>query len=83
MANFSIALATPLGGPSPDDSGLIFEDVTVTGDGSGVTGTYTTNFVKQPQRVLGPFTYSFSGQVVTLTSVTFTGARMARIFGFA
>lgn len=83
MADHVIALATPLGGPSPDDSGLIFEDVTVTGDGAGTSGTYTTNFVKQPQRVLGPFDYSFSGQVVTLTGPAFTGVQMARIFGYA
>ena len=82
MADHAIALSTPLGGPSPDDSGLIFEDVTVTGTG-GTTGTYTTNFVKQPQRVLGPLTYSFSGQVVTLGSAAFTGVEMARIFGYA
>lgn len=82
MADHAITLASPLGGPSPDDSGLIFEDVQVVGTG-GTTGTYTTNFVKQPQRVLGPFTYSFSGQVVTLGSAAFTGTEMARILGYA
>ena len=82
MADHAITLATPLGGPSPDDSGLIFEDVQVVGTG-GTTGAYTTNFVKNPLRVLGGFSYSFSGQVVTLTSAAFTGTQMARIFGFA
>jgi hypothetical protein len=82
MADHAIALATPLGGPQPDESGLIAEDVIVTGTG-GTTGTYTTQFVKQPQRVLGDFTYSFAGQVVTLTSAAFTGLRSARILGYA
>ena len=82
MADHAITLATPLGGPSPDDSGLIFEDVTVVGTG-GTSGTYTTSFVKQPQRVLGGFSYSFSGQVVTLTNAAFTGTQSARIFGYA
>jgi hypothetical protein len=82
MADHAITLATPLGGPSPDDSGLIYEDVQVVGTG-GTSGTYVTNFVRQPQRVLGPFTYSFSGQTVTLGSAAFTGTEMVRIFGYA
>jgi hypothetical protein len=82
MADHAIALATPLGGPSPDDSGLIYEDVLVTGTG-GTSGTYTTKFVKQPQRVLWGGSYSISGQVVTLVSAAFTGVAMARIFGYA
>ena len=82
MADHAIALATPLGGPMPDSSGMIADDVIVTGTG-GTTGTYTTNFVKQPQRVIGDFAYSFSGQVVTLTSAAFTGVRSARIIGYA
>lgn len=82
MADHVITLASPLGGPAPDDSGFIFEDVQVVGTG-GTTGNYTTQFVKQPQRVLGPFTYSFNGQVVTLGSAAFTGTEMARIFGYA
>lgn len=81
MADHAIALSTPNGGPFPDDSGLVAEDVTVTGTG-GTTGTYTTSFVKQPQRVIGPFTYSFSGQVVTLGSAAFTGTETARILGY-
>ena len=81
MADHAIALATPYGGPSPDDSGLIFEDVLVTGTG-GTTGNYTTNYIKQPQRVLWAGSYSISGQVVTLTSAAFTGVATARIFGF-
>jgi hypothetical protein len=82
MADHAIALATPLGGPSPDESGLIFEDVAVTGTG-GTTGTYTTNFVKQPLRVLGSFfTVTFSGQVGTFASAAFTGIKYVRILGF-
>jgi hypothetical protein len=82
MADHAITLATPFGGPFPDDSGLVAEDVQVVGTG-GTSGTYTTQFVKQPQRVIGPFSYSFSGQVVTLTSAAFTGTEAARILGFA
>ena len=79
MADHAIAIATPYSN-GPDDSGLVFEDVTVTGTG-GTTGSYTTQ-MKQPQRVLGDFAYSISGQVVTLSSAAFTGVRMARILGF-
>lgn len=82
MADHAITLASPLGGPAPDDSGFIFEDVQVVGTG-GTNGTYLAQFVKQPQRVLGPFSYSFSGSTVTLTSAAFTGTEMARIFGYA
>ncbi len=81
MADHAIALATPNGGPSPDGSGLIYEDVIVTGTG-GTTGVYTTNFVKQVQRVLWLGTYTISGQAVTLNSAALTGVAMARIFGF-
>ncbi len=65
-----------------DENGMIYEDITVTGSGD-TTGTYVTKFVKQPQRVLGPFTYSFSGQTVTLGSASLTGTESARIIGFA
>jgi hypothetical protein len=61
---------------------MIYEDILVTGAGD-TTGTYTTKFVKQPQRVLGPFTYSISGQVVTLGSASLTGTESARIIGYA
>lgn len=69
-------------GINNDSSGMIYEDVTVVGAGD-TTGTYTTKFVKQPQRVLGPFTYSISGQVVTLGSASLTGTETARVIGFA
>jgi len=71
-------------GPGSNDnsSGMIFEDITVTGAGD-TTGTYTTKYVKQPVYVLGPFTYSISGQVVTLGSASLTGVEAARIIGFA
>lgn len=81
---YTTALATPQPGPGTNDdsSGMIYEDITVTGAGD-TTGTWTTQFVKQPQRVLGPFTYSISGQVVTLGSASLTGVEVARIIGFA
>lgn len=82
MADHAITLATPQGGPNPDDSGFVAEDVQVVGTG-GTTGSYTTSYVKQPIRVLGPFTSSFSGQVVTLGSAAFTGTEYARILGYA
>ncbi len=81
---YTTALAPYQPGPGTNDdgSGMIYEDITVTGAGD-TTGTYTTNFVKQPQRVLGgPFTYSVSGQVVTLSSAALTGVALARIIGF-
>lgn len=81
MADHAITLATPNGGPFPDENGLVAEDVQVVGTG-GTTGDYTTNYVKTPIRVQGPFNYSFSGQVVTLASAAFTGTRTARILGY-
>lgn len=82
MADHAITLATDQIGPSPDDNGMIHEVVNVVGTG-GTSGTYTTNFVKQPIRVDGPFAYSFSGQVATLTSAAFTGTQSAKIVGYA
>lgn len=79
---YTTALASFQPGPSPDNNGMIYEDITVTGSGD-TTGTYTTKFVKQPQRVLGPFTYTISGQVVTLGSASLTGTESARIIGYA
>lgn len=81
MADHAITLATPNGGPNPDPSGLVAEDVQIVGTG-GTSGTYVTNFVKQPQRVMGPFSFSFSGQTATLTSAAFTGTESARILGY-
>lgn len=60
-------------GPSPEANGEIYEDVKITSPGGGVaagdTGTYTTAFVRLPRKVLGPFSATFSGRVVTLTSL--------------
>lgn len=66
--NLTIALASSHQ-PYPFGNGLIAEDVTITGANSANddTGAYTTQFVKQPLRFLGAFSYSFSGQVMTLT----------------
>ena len=82
MADHAITLADFQPGPNPDDSGMINEDVKVVGTG-GTSGTYTTKFVKQPQRVRGPFQSSISGQVVTRTSAAFTGTEYATIVGDA
>lgn len=52
----------------PAGNGMIAQDVTITGASSvvGDTGTFTTQ-IKSPQRFQGGFSYSFSGQVMTLT----------------
>ena len=68
-ANLTIALASAQTGAVPDGSGLVKEELTITGASSVAadTGTYTT-IMKQPLRFEGgPFTYSFSGQTMTLT----------------
>lgn len=80
--SYSIALATGVVGPSPDINGMINEDVVVTGAGD-TSGTYTAQFVKQPQFVRGPFVYSISGQVVTLSGASLTGTETAQIVGYA
>ena len=80
--SYVTALASFQPGPSPDGNGMIYEDVLITGSGD-TSGTYVTKFVKQPQRVLGPFTYTISGQTVTLGSAALTGTELARIIGFA
>jgi hypothetical protein len=81
---YTTALAPFQPGPGTNDdgSGMIYEDVLVTGSGD-TTGTWTTQFVKQPQYVLGPFVYSISGQVVTLSGAALTGTQIARVIGFA
>ena len=79
---YTTSLATGQVGPSPDSNGMVYEDVTVVGAGD-TTGTWTTLYVKQPLRVLGPFTYSISGQVVTLGSASLTGTETARVIGYA
>ena len=79
---YTTSLAAGQIGPSPDGNGMLYEDVTVLGAGD-TTGTYVCKFIKQPQRVLGPFTYSFSGQTVTLGSASLTGTETARVIGYA
>lgn len=79
---YTTALASGQTGPSPDGNGMVYEDITVTGAGD-TSGTWTTKFVKQPLRVLGPFIYSISGQVVTLSGASLTGTQMARVIGYA
>jgi hypothetical protein len=80
---YATALAPYQPGPGTTNDGIgtVYEDVQVTGSGD-TTGTWTTQFVKQPLRVLGPFTYSISGQVVTLGSASLTGVEIARVIGF-
>lgn len=82
MADHAITLMPYQPGPMPDMQGMISETVKVVGT-AGTSGTYTSQFVKQPQFVRGPFSYSFSGQVATLTSAAFTGTESAEIVGFA
>lgn len=79
---YTTSLATGQAGPSPEGTGLCYEDVTVVGAGD-TTGTWTTLYIKQPLRVVGPFTYSISGQVVTLGSASLAGTETARIIGYA
>lgn len=67
--NLSTALAPGQTGFVPDDSGLVKEEIVVTGSASSAndTGTYTTQ-MKQPQYASVPnCSYTISGQVVTLT----------------
>lgn len=82
--SYTTALASYQPGPgkNEDGSGMIYEDVTVTGSGD-TSGTYTTKFVKQPQRALGPFVVTFSGQVATISGPSLTGSQTLRIMGFA
>jgi len=77
---YTTALATGQYGFVPTEGGLVAEDITVTGAGD-TTGTYTTQ-MKQPQYVIGPFTYSISGQIVTLGSGSLTGVEGARVIGY-
>ena len=85
-ATLTIALAAKQTGTVPDGSGLVKEELTVTGSSSvaGDTGTYTS-IMKQPLRVEGgPFTYSISGQTVTLTDKAGIGSGVAgaSVYGF-
>lgn len=76
---YTTALAAGQYGYVPTESGLVTEDITVTGAGD-TAGTYST-IMKQPQYVIGAFTYSISGQTVTLGSASLTGVEAARIIG--
>ena len=82
--SYTTALASYQPGPGCDNdgSGMIFEDVTVTGSGD-TSGSYVTNFVKQPIRALGPFVVTFSGQTATISGAALTGSETLRIIGFA
>ncbi len=82
--SYTTALAPYQKGPgiNNDNSGMIFEDVLVTGAGD-TSGSYVSNFVKQPVYVLGPFVYSISGQTVSLSGAALTGTQIARVIGFA
>ena len=85
-ATLTIALASSQTGTVPDESGLVKEELTVTGASSVVndTGTYTS-IMKQPLRVQGgPFTYSISGQVITLTDRAGIGSGVAgaTVYGY-
>lgn len=77
---YTTALAAGQFGFSPSENGFVFEDITVTGAGD-TGGTYSTQ-MKQPQYVVGPFTYTISGQVVTLASASLTGTSAARVLGY-
>jgi hypothetical protein len=86
MGTLNTALATGQHGFVPDGSGLVKEEIIVTGSSSSVgdTGTYTTT-MKQPQYAnVACCSYSISGQVVTLTDeVTLTNAKVAGvIYGY-
>ena len=84
--NLTIVLAAGQTGFNPDGSGLVKENVKITGASSSAndTGTYTT-IMKQPQYAdLACCSYSISGQVVTandevgLGSTTVAGV----VYGF-
>lgn len=79
----TLAPFQPGPGTNEDGSGMLYEDVKVVGSGD-TSGTWTTQFVKQPQRITGPFTLtSISGQVVTFGGPALTGTEYMRVIGFA
>lgn len=85
-ATLTIARAAGTTGTVPDESGFVKEELTVTGSTSvaGDTGTYLS-VMKQPQRVEGgPFTYSISGQTITLTDKAGIGSGVAgaTVYGY-
>lgn len=84
--NLTVALASGQTGTVPDGSGLVKEELTVTGasSASGDTGTYST-IMKQPLRGEGgPFNYSISGQTLTLTDKAGigTGVEGYTVYGY-
>jgi hypothetical protein len=82
--SYTTALASfqPGPGTNNDSLGMLYEDVSVTGSGD-TSGTYVTNFVKQPIRALGGFfVVTFSGQTATISSAALTGTEYLRIIGF-
>lgn len=86
MGSLSIALLSGQNGTVPDDSGLVKELLTVTGSSSvaGDTGTYTC-VMKQPLRAEGgPFSYSISGQTLTLMDEAGLGNAVAgaSVYGY-
>lgn len=71
-ANLAAAFAGAGSGAESRRSPRVSEIWTVTpsADASaGDTGTFTTRFMKKPQRLIGPYTASYSGQVVTITAM--------------
>ena len=81
--SYTTALAAYQPGPGTDSNGMgmLFEDVSVTGAGD-TSGTYVCQFIKQPQRALGPFVVTFSGQTATISGPSLTGTETLRILGF-
>lgn len=78
-ATLTIARAAGTNGVVPDGSGFVKEELTVTGSTSvaGDTGTYICT-MKQPLRAEGgPFSYSISGQTLTLTDEAGLGNAVA------
>lgn len=86
MADHVIALAPLQFGPSPDNNGKIYEDVTVIGGAGGsTTGVWPSQFVKVPLYVIGgPGAFTISGRNVTLNGTLADGIEVAaRIIGTA
>lgn len=85
-ANLSTAIAAGNYGTVPDGSGLVKEEIVITGAASAVgdTGTWTA-YMKQPLRAeAGPCSYSISGQVVTFTDKAGIGTTTvgATVYGY-
>jgi len=87
MGSLAIALDAGPNGFTPADSGLVQENVTVTGSSSaaGDTGAYVS-VMKQPQYVIGGnSSYSISGQTVTFSDEVGLGNAVtaATVVGYA